>query len=140
MTDPRVQALLTALRVGNTRRAAAAHAGIDHATFYRWLERNATFRDAVEKAEADAEVRFLAIIAQAAPNSWHAASWWLERRRHDDYGQRRQDPRRRGPGRVGNHSQAPRKARPLTAAGPISNALRPDAMARCWAQMVTRGP
>jgi hypothetical protein len=49
-----------------------------------------TFRDAVEKAEADAEVRFQAMVAQAGPNSWHAATWWLGRRRHDDYGQRRQ--------------------------------------------------
>jgi hypothetical protein len=89
MTDARVAVLLSALRAGNTRRAACAHAGIDHATFYRWLERDATFRDAVEKAEADAEVRNVAIIAQAAQKSWQAAGWWLEWRRHEDYGQRR---------------------------------------------------
>jgi hypothetical protein len=91
MTDARVTTLLSALRAGNTRRAAAAHAGIDHATFYRWLADEATFRDAVEKAEAeaDAEVRNVAIIAQAAPRSWQASAWWLERRRHDDYGQRK---------------------------------------------------
>jgi hypothetical protein len=90
MTDARVSTLLMALREGNTRRAAAAHAGIDHATFYRWLETNATFRDAIQKAEADAEVRHVAIVAQAGQRNWQASAWWLERRRDDDYGQRRQ--------------------------------------------------
>lgn len=88
-TDGRLEALFTALRAGNTRRAAAAHAEIHHATFYRWLDEDATFRDGVEKAEADAEVRFEAIVARAAQDgTWQAAAWWLERRRFNDYSQR----------------------------------------------------
>jgi transposase len=81
----RVQAVLNALRVGNTRRAAAAAAEVSKDTFYRWLD-DATFCDAVEKAEADAELRFVGVIAKAAPASWQAAAWWLERRHHEDYG------------------------------------------------------
>ena len=68
MTDARVEALLNALRVGNTRRAACAHADIDPATFYRWLAQDATFRNAVQKAEGEAEGRFLAQVARAATN------------------------------------------------------------------------
>lgn len=84
----REEALLNALRNGNTRRAAAGHVGIHHATFYRMLE-NATFRDAVEKAEAEAEVKYLGGVAEAAANgAWQANAWWLERRRHEDYGRR----------------------------------------------------
>lgn len=84
----REQAILGALRLGNTRRNAAAYAEIDHATFYRWLD-DATFRDAVEKAEADAEARFVGQIAKAAADgTWQAAAWWLERRRHEDYRRR----------------------------------------------------
>jgi hypothetical protein len=83
----REQAIVNALRVGNTRRAAAAAAEVSKDTFYRWLE-DATFCDAVEKAEADAELRFLGVIAKAAPIRWQAAAWWLERRRHEEYGRR----------------------------------------------------
>lgn len=88
-TPQREQAILNALRLGNTRRNAAAYAEVDHATFYRWLASDATFRDAVEKAEADAEARFLGQIAKAAADgTWTAAAWWLERRRHEDYRKR----------------------------------------------------
>jgi hypothetical protein len=90
MTDGRLSVLLMALRAGNTRRASIAHAGIAIDTFYRWLAQNRTFSDAIKKAEADAEVRHVAIVAQAGQRSWQASAWCLERRRHEDYGQRRQ--------------------------------------------------
>lgn len=88
-TPEREQAIFNALRLGNTRRNAAAFAEVDHATFYRWLEADATFRDGVTKAEADAEARFLAQVAKAASDgTWQAAAWWLERRRHEDFRRR----------------------------------------------------
>jgi hypothetical protein len=80
----RETAILNALRVGNTRRASAAAAGISHELFYQWLA-DLTFLDAVVKAEADAELRFLGQVATAAKQSWQAAAWWLERRKHEDY-------------------------------------------------------
>jgi len=87
-TDPRIEPLLTALRAGNTRRAAARYAGIHSTQFYRWLEGTA-FRAQVERAEADAEVRMLTKVAQAANGGdWKAAAWWLERRLPADYGRR----------------------------------------------------
>jgi hypothetical protein len=85
-TEGRIEALLVALRAGNTREAAAGHAEIDRTTLYRWLERDPTLRTRVEKAEADAEVRFEAQVAQAAGDDWHAAAWWLDRRRPASYG------------------------------------------------------
>jgi hypothetical protein len=88
-TPERQTAILNSLRLGNTRRAAAAFAEIDPATMWRWCEDDATFRNAVEKAEADAETRFLGNIAKAAADgTWTAAAWWLERRRHEDYRKR----------------------------------------------------
>lgn len=81
-----VGAICRLLAAGTTRRAAAATVGIDQNTFYRWLERHGTFRDAVEKAEAEAQQRFERIVADAAGDgTWQAAAWWLERRRKDDY-------------------------------------------------------
>jgi hypothetical protein len=81
-------ALCSVLAAGGTRRAACAHVGVDHTQFYRWLERDAPFRTAVEKAEADAELRFTTIIVTAASESWQAAAWWLERRRYADFGRK----------------------------------------------------
>lgn len=85
-SDARIAVVVQALMAGNTRRTSAATAGVDHATFYRWLADDATFRDAVEKAEADAEARAVAIVVRAAVGgTWQAAAWWLERRRQDTY-------------------------------------------------------
>ncbi len=83
----REQAILNALRIGNTRRAAAAAAEISEDTFARWLD-DAVFSGAVAKAEADAELRFLGQVAKHAATSPQAAQWWLERRRPADYRQR----------------------------------------------------
>jgi hypothetical protein len=88
-TPERQLAIVNALTAGNTRRAAAAFAEIDQNTFYRWLDDDAEFKAAVENAEAKAEVRFVTRVAQAvAEGDWHAAAWWLERRRPTDYGRR----------------------------------------------------
>jgi hypothetical protein len=86
-TAEREERLLTALAAGNTIRASCIYAGIGVQTMADWRERSRDFRDAVEKAEADAEVRFVAQIAKAAHDgTWQAAAWWLERRRPLDYG------------------------------------------------------
>lgn len=89
-SDARVEAILNALRTGCTRRAAAAVGGIHHATLYRWMDDDATLRDAVEKAEDEAEAHFTSLVARAAadPKSWTAAAWWLERRKSGDYSRR----------------------------------------------------
>ena len=85
-TEAGIEALLVALRAGNTRDASAGHAGIVRTTLYRWLERDPALRTRVEKAEADAEVRFAAQVAQGAGEDWRAAAWWLEHRRPASYG------------------------------------------------------
>lgn len=77
-----------ALRVGNTRTAAVHAAEISLETLRRWMDDDAEFRGAIQKAEADAEQRFLAQVAVAAKTTWQAAAWWLERRRAMDYRQR----------------------------------------------------
>lgn len=88
-TPERQLAIVNALVAGNTRRAAAAFAEIDQNTFYRWLDDDPDFRAAVDHAEAKAEVRYVTRVAQAvAEGDWHAAAWWLERRRPADFGRR----------------------------------------------------
>jgi transposase len=83
----RAKRITDALSAGNTRRAAAEYGGISEATLMRWQRRYADFDDAVKSAEASAEVAHVANIAQAsAGGTWQASAWWLERRRHHDWG------------------------------------------------------
>lgn len=84
--NPYQRKIVEALKNGNTRRAAAAYAGVSHMTFYRWIESNVTFSDAVKVAEATAEVGHVQCVAQAAmKGNWTASAWWLERRRPKDW-------------------------------------------------------
>ena len=94
--NSRVQnTIVKCLKDGNTRNDSALYAGISHTTFYNWLERGRqgeepflAFLEAVEKAEAQAVVSKVAIIKEAAEETWQAAAWWLERKRPDDWGRR----------------------------------------------------
>lgn len=79
---PVQRTILENLNVGNTRSASAEAAGISRMTFYRWMDENVTFCDAVKKAEATAEVGHVKAVAYAAQKgTWQASAWWLERRR-----------------------------------------------------------
>jgi hypothetical protein len=73
-----------------TRRAAAAYAGFSKATLYRMLDNDPdeTLVTAMERAEGEAEGAYTKIVADAAPKSWQAAAWWLERRRYQDFARR----------------------------------------------------
>lgn len=86
MTPQVVDAIMTALRGGNTRMCAAEYAGIAYETFRRHFDADVIFGDAVKKAEAECEARCVAHVLKAAPNTWQAAAWWLERRRKEVYG------------------------------------------------------
>ena len=71
-----------------SRRAAAAHAGMHHSTFYRMLAGDATLATEVEKAEDQAKGTYEAVIAKAVDKNWQAAAWWLERRHPAEYARR----------------------------------------------------
>lgn len=75
------------LRAGAYVETAAAAAGIARDTLYVWLRRGARgdapyadFAQAVEHAQALAELRDVAIIGKAAETQWQAAAWRLERK------------------------------------------------------------
>ena len=112
----RIEAIVRALRIGNTRRAACQAADLAEDTLARWMKRDAGLCGAVVKAEAEAEQRFLGQVAKAAAEgTWTAAAWWLERRKHQDYGRR---------DRVDMTIDLRREAERLAAA----NGLDPDAV------------
>lgn len=86
--------IITAVRAGSYLETAAALAGIDKATLFRWLKEGARrgegplteFCNAVQKAMADAELCDLTVITKAAEaGTWQAAAWRLERKHPDRY-------------------------------------------------------
>jgi transposase len=80
--------VVQAVRAGNYAEAACQAAGISTSTYYRWMLRGAHepasefggFREAVLRAEAEAEVHAVAIIRRAMSDDWRAALAYLERR------------------------------------------------------------
>jgi hypothetical protein len=88
-TPETAKTITDAISAGNTRKASAQYAGICEDTFHVWMRRNSDFRAAVETAEARAEVGHVLNIRTAAINgTWTASAWWLERRRHEDWGRK----------------------------------------------------
>jgi len=75
--------IIDALRGGNTRRAACLYAGIGETTFARWIERYADFAELIAHAEAQVEVRNVAILQRACAGyettETRAADKWFMR-------------------------------------------------------------
>lgn len=85
------------IAAGNYQKDVAKYLGIDESTWYRWLRKGETAKTnnifcklykAVKKAEAEAIARNVALIQQAAQDSWQAAAWWLERRYPEQWGKK----------------------------------------------------
>lgn len=96
LTDEVQERICSALRAGNYQETAVRYAGVSESVYYKWLKmgrdamdkedrtpleaRCVEFVDAVEKARADAEVRNVHHIQQAAQGgTWQASAWFLER-------------------------------------------------------------
>jgi hypothetical protein len=79
--------IIAALKIGATRTAAYQAAGIGTNTFYRWMNEDSSFREAVENAEGLAELAYTRDIRMASrERNPKAAAFWLERRRRKDWG------------------------------------------------------
>ena len=95
-----ISRILEATRQGLYVETAAALAGVNKDTLYRWVREDARgeyeegdprrgLSDAVLKAGAEADRRDLGVIQKAAADGvWQAAAWRLERRRPSLYGLR----------------------------------------------------
>jgi hypothetical protein len=82
--------IIAALKAGNTLRASALYAGVTEDTLGNWRKRYSDFSAQIDQAEAQAEVGHVATLAAAArAGEWRASLAWLERRRHDDWRERK---------------------------------------------------
>jgi hypothetical protein len=88
LTPEVTESIVNALKAGAYIETAVVFAGISKSTFYRWMQRgereksglHASFRDAIKKGLAFAEMRLLLFIGEAGLSQWQAAAWVLERR------------------------------------------------------------
>lgn len=86
-TPETVEKLVTAVKLGATYDLACGYAGIDEATFYRWMKDKREFCDTIKAAEGAGAVIWLGKIEKAASDgNWQAAAWKLERRHPEKYG------------------------------------------------------
>lgn len=82
-------AIVASLRSGAYLETAAAGAGVSKTTVHSWLKRAededdsgppfVAFRRDVEEARAKAEMDAIHVVLAAAPQTWQAAAWYLER-------------------------------------------------------------
>jgi hypothetical protein len=87
LTPEVVEAVVLSLRTGGYVTVACRAAGISTTTYGDWMQRGKAessgphhdFRERVERAKAEGEVRNVAVISRAAGESWQAAAWLLER-------------------------------------------------------------
>jgi len=96
---------VAAIGAGAHYEVAAHAAGVSRSTFYRWRQRGqeeevGALRDFVaelERAEAAAELRFVANIARAGELEWRAAAWLLARRSPSRWGRSTFEPTPQSP-------------------------------------------
>jgi hypothetical protein len=88
LTKALIEQICRAIRAGNYPAIAAQSCGVAESTFYRWMEEGRTsnkvlrrdFYEEVKRAEAEAEVRAVVVIAKEMPRDWRAAIGLIERR------------------------------------------------------------
>ena len=95
-----VQLLLAAIQEGSYLETACKLAGLSKVTVYDWIKRgetgeepHATFLNALQKAEAQAEHEMVRAVRKAGQKEafWAAAATHLERRHPDRWGKRQTD-------------------------------------------------
>lgn len=89
-TNGTKRAIFEALKAGRTRTAAAAAGNVHYDTLRGWMVADPELREEVEIAEAEAENRMTGVIIDATAETWTAAAWWLERRRHREFARKDQ--------------------------------------------------
>lgn len=90
LTEQVQKTITDAIAIGATYQAAAEYAGIPYKTFREWMLKGEqkrkpyrAFREAIEQANARAQIRLLAEINKA--DDWRSKTWILERRFPDGY-------------------------------------------------------
>ena len=78
--------IVKTLKTGSSIKGAYGYAGIDKATYYRWLEKDSDFSDTVERSQAQVEVMCTHNIIKAGDKDWRASHAWLKANRSETWG------------------------------------------------------
>lgn len=78
------------LELGMTYKDVCAIAGVSFETFNTWRKKYPEFSDLVEGAEAKCAEVALKSVRVGQLKDWRAGAWWLERRRPDEYKERKE--------------------------------------------------
>jgi hypothetical protein len=97
LTKELIQEAANIIKMGIYVETACDYLGIHRSTWYKWLSEGEKakgglkkeFFDTIKKAEAEAQIRNIGIIQQAAKDNWQAAAWYLERRYPERWGRRK---------------------------------------------------
>lgn len=83
--------LLEAIALGLSIRRACDLAKCSRESFYEWLKTDEEFAEGVQQARIEQEAYCLRNIRAAAPTSWQAAAWLLERTMPKKYAKKQPD-------------------------------------------------
>lgn len=81
-------ALLDAIGLGLSDKAACEYAGIGSSAFYEWIKADSQFSDDLSRARGAFIREHQRQIASQARQDWRASAWLLSRRRPEDYAER----------------------------------------------------
>ena len=93
---PGIALISKIIEKGNYREVACKLAGIDRKTLENWMKRGereceglyGELFESVSQAEGHSEAYSVMLIKRAAPKSWMAAAWMLERKSPERWGRR----------------------------------------------------
>ena len=106
LSEDLIDKICSFVRAGNFSKVAAALAGIDDSTFYKWLRQGKAviqegrapktrreqilvhFVHQLKEAEAYAEGVHVQRIMKAGATTWQASAWYLERKHSDRWGRK----------------------------------------------------
>lgn len=96
LTPELIKKLTIQIKAGNYFDTACAYVGIDYSTFRKWMVKGekATqgqyfdFFHAIKQAEAEAELRMVALWQKAIPDDWRSAKDFLACRYPDKWGKK----------------------------------------------------
>ena len=96
LTPELIEEAYELMKEGHYARTVLQYLGIGEATWYRWLSEGEQeeeglkreFREAIKKAETEAEIRNVKFLQEAAITDWKAAMTYLERKFPERWGRR----------------------------------------------------
>ena len=96
LTSQKQEEIIKLIKMGAYHNVACECSDIDYSTFRRWIQKGEVektgkyreFRDALQQAEAHAEIRMITIWQGQVKDDWKAAQAFLERRFPDRWGRK----------------------------------------------------